>query len=297
MTASPQAARPEISVALIVPGDGAGLDRALAALRGQRQPPAMEILVPHHDPALLARAGRHDDVRTVEARGASFDEHRAAAIAAARAPLVALTEDHAVVADDWARRLLEEHRREVAAVGGAIDNAIDRPLAWAVYFCDFAPYMPPFAEGPAARLSDVNVCYKREALEDVREVWERRFHETAVNGALLRRGATLWAAPGVIVRQARGELRLAGALRERYLWGRSYAGAIAAGMTSFRRGAYALLSPLLPAVLLLRRARDVFSKGRNRRKFLRSLPVMTLLLGLWAAGECVGYLTGRPPDR
>ena len=68
-------------------------------------------------------------------------------------------------------------------------------------------------------------------------------------------------------------------------------------MSFGRRAVYVAPSPLLPLVLVPRKARDVFAKGRNRAAFLRALPAMTLLLVWWAAGELVGYLTASPERR
>jgi hypothetical protein len=97
--------------------------------------------------------------------------------ARARGGIVALIEDHDVAAPDWAIRLVDAHRGPFAGVGGAIENGVDRPLNWAVYFCDFLRYQNPLPEGESTRASDANVSYKRAALEAIRPVWEKEFHE------------------------------------------------------------------------------------------------------------------------
>src|SRR6202042_3833936 len=115
--------------------------------------------------------------------------------------IVALVEDHGIVAPDWSARVVEAHRRGFAAIGGAIENGIDQPLNWAVYFCDFLRYQNPLPEGEAATASDANVSYKRSALEAIRPVWQESFHESSVNSALLAKGEKLAAAPDIIVYQ------------------------------------------------------------------------------------------------
>ena len=39
------------------------------------------------------------------------------------------------------------HREYYAAIGGAIENGVDRPLNWAVYYSDFGRYQNPFQSG------------------------------------------------------------------------------------------------------------------------------------------------------
>ena len=73
-------------------------------------------------------------------------------------------------------------------MGGAIENSIDRPLNWAVYFCDFLRYQTPLPDGESALASDANVSYKRTALQAIQPVWRDVFHETSVNAALRARG-------------------------------------------------------------------------------------------------------------
>jgi hypothetical protein len=56
---------------------------------------------------------------------------------------------------------------------------------------------------------------------------------------------------------------------------------------------YACLAPLIPGVLLLRIALDVFHKRRLVAAWLKSLPVAAVLTLAWSAGELVGYLAGE----
>jgi hypothetical protein len=225
----------------------------------------------------------------------AYDRRRSAGLAAARGRLVALTEDHARPAPDWCAQIADAHARlPHAAIGGAIENASDLPLTWAVYFCDFGRYQRPFPEGPAAYVSDVNVSYKRKALEAVSSAWQPSYHETAVHAALRERGQKLWLCPRIVVHQERGRLALAPVLRERFAWGRLYAGKRAHEEAPARRWLLVLGSPLLPVLLLFRHLRTAWTRGRHRRAFLRALPWTALLLVFWSAGEAVGLVSGRP---
>lgn len=99
-----------------------------------------------------------------------YDRRRSAGLNLARGQIVAMTEDHAQPADDWVEQIVAAHEQPYLAIGGAIENGVDAVLNRAVYFCDFGRYGRPFESGPAAYISDVNVAYKREALEATRAI-------------------------------------------------------------------------------------------------------------------------------
>jgi hypothetical protein len=308
---------PLLSVVVAIVSDTVGsgreaahLARSLRALGDQRDAPSMEVIVPHHPRVAGIEQLRRrfpevvflpvDDLQTFTGEGGNREHHdeiRARGVAAARGEIVGLLEDHARADPDWCTQLVEAHRGDYAAVGGAIENGIDRPLNWAVYFCDFGRYQNPVPEGESPRVSDANVSYKRSALESIRPVWRDSFRETEVNSALLSRGERLALSPKVIVYQHRGDLRPAAALKERYIWGRSYALARGRAVGGGKRKLYAALAPALPAVLLLRMTTSVMRKRRCRGAFLRALPLTVILTMSWSCGELVGYVTSSHRDR
>ncbi len=286
-------------------GDVSHLTESLQALSRQSNPP-MEIIVPYHSQIDGIERLRQqfpevvfipvNDLRTYSGQGGSREHHdelRARGLAVARGTIIGLLEDHARPAQDWCARMVEAHQRQFAAVGGAIENGIDRSLNWAVYFCDFGKYQNPLSAGESSFVSDANVSYKRSALEGVRSTWQEAFHETAVNWALTARGEKLALSPDIIVYQHRTRLRLGPALRERFIWGRSYAAARSKLVSRGKRLAYAALSPLLPGVLLLRMAVNVMKKRRCVGAFLRALPLTAILTMSWSLGELAGYVTLR----
>src|SRR5262249_38633132 len=147
------------------------------------------------------------------------------------------------------------HKDGHAAVGGAIENEVDRALNWAVYFCDFGKYQNPLPLGPTTFASDANISYKRSALDQIKEVWTESFHETVVNAALLARGQKLWLSPNIVVYQHRENLRLGWSAQERFVWGRSYAGTRAKQLSIGKRIVYLALSPALTFLLVARKVR------------------------------------------
>lgn len=278
----------------------------LESLQHQIDPPPLEVVVTCEArlPGIRELEARFPDVRFVcvddlqadrsRPTREHHDELRGIGIERARAPLVAMIEDHSRPDAHWSAALVKEHLQPHAAIGGAMENGIDRALNWAVYFCDFGRYQNPVPRGLSTYLSDANVCYKRAALDRVPEAWIRGYDEARVHSALLKRGETLALSPDVIVSQYRVGLRLGPSLAERYVWGRSFGAGRAKIMALSRRALYAVLCPLLPPILLYRQFRNVLRTGRSRAAFLRSAPLTALLDVAWSFGESVGYLTGHP---
>ena len=299
-----------LSVVVTIVDGGGTLRRCLGALGSQGDAPPLEILVPFDAsvPGMDAIAAEFPDARflplgeveterpadSISGQHELFDLRRSAGLRAAEGDLVAIVEDRGAPREDWARAAVKAHGRPDAVIGGAVENAGDGALARAVYLCDFGRYNTPLPEGPADYVTDVNVCYKRAALERTRSLWEERFHETTVHWELLRAGESLRLVPGMVVLQRREGLRFLSLLRERFVWGRLFAHTRARESTLGRRLLLALLSPLLPLVLLFRHAREQLAKRRDFGKFLRVSPLIFVFLCFWSAGEFVGYVTGRP---
>jgi hypothetical protein len=307
-------APPELSVVVaLISGKSADLERCLAALAAQEDAPPFEVLVPYDEPcsgslALQAKlpAARFLELAGVDTRaarrGASREHHdalRTLGLRAARGRYVALTEDHARAEPRWCAGLvkaLEEHPR-AGCVGGAVECGGEGLLALAVYLCDFGRYQNPLPEAPASFVSDSNVCYRREALEAAAEAWkgpDRDYHETIVHGALAARGFELRLTPRVVVWQTRSGLTLSEALRERRVWGRSYAASRVAGAGRARRLLLAAMTPLLPFVLTARLLRGALARRRSPGRVLLASPLLVLLSAAWSIGELAGYVTGRP---
>jgi GT2 family glycosyltransferase len=301
---------PKLSVVVgLISGKKGDLQRCLRALHTQTSKLALEIIVPFDDPcAEVATLGaefpdvrflRAEGLDTAQARaGASREHHdtlRTVGLRAARGELIALTEDHAHTAGTWCEEMVAalERHPNAAAVGGAVDCDSGKLLNWAVWFCDFGRYQNPIPEGRSEFVSDSNVAYRRAALEKVASVWKDDYHETAVHWAMVAAGFELCTTPRVVVWQGRGDLSLTEALRERYVWARSFAGT-RARMLGVKRLVLAALSPLLPLVMTWRLARTAFQRGRHKGKFLACTPLIAVLQTVWAFGEFVGYLTADP---
>jgi hypothetical protein len=285
------------------PGHAGHLETCLRALHAQSAV-RLDVVVPHLPGVAglgqLARA--FPDVRFIEVTqvadvvpGTPYRDHHDAlrtwGIAATSGEIVALLEDHEVPAPGWAAEVMTAHAVSGdAVIGGAVDNAIPRPLNWALCLCDFSAYLPPIAGGPSPVATDVNVSYKREALEVVAPVWRERFHERRVHEALRAAGHRIALRPAILVYQRRTDVGAVEAMIERMTWGRSYAATRADAWSAGRRVCYAAMTPVLPALLVTRIVRNVTVKHRWSAGVLAALPWVCALSAMWSLGELNGYL-------
>jgi glycosyl transferase family 2 len=299
-----------LSVVVTIVDGGAALSRCLAALANQETPPPLEVIIPYDDsvagiPAIAQRftAFTFLDLKTLHTSEPKtgpagqhelYDQRRAAGLGAAQGDLVAIVEDRGVPRANWAATAVKLHARlPYPAIGGAIENGRDRILNWAVYFCDFGRYQTPFAPGARDYVSDVNVCYKRAAIVQTGPLWRTRYHEPLVHRALVDAGGVLFLAPELVVDEIRDDLHLGALIQERVAWGRLFATLRVADISGWRRAVLAVLSPLLPALLFVRLARDRAVRRRSRSRFIAASPLVLVLLCAWCLGEAVGYWSPR----
>jgi hypothetical protein len=306
--------QPVLSVVLTVVDGGDALRRCLVGLLSQQDPPAMEIIVPFDATQavgsiadLVAGPGaigvRTLDLGRIETRRSPrspggqhelIDRRRAAGLAAARGAFVAIVEDRGVPRPDWAATIVRLHKTlPNLVIGGAIENGRDRLLNWAVYYCDFGRYQRPFPAGPRRDVSDVNVAYKRRALDLTREIWRDRFHEPLVHHALQGLGESLFASPDLVVDQMRDDVSLLVLFRERFAWGRLFGSLRARDASLWKRLAWVAGAPLVPLVLFARTFRDRLTRGTSKRHFLAAAPIVAVLFAVWAAGEAAGSFSAE----
>lgn len=222
-----------------------------------------------------------------------YDRRRAAGLAAARGELVAILEDRGIPRHDWAATVARLHRElPNRVIGGAIEGAPTGVLNWAFYVCDFGRYGLPFEQHTAEWVSDVNVSYKRSAVEDTRHLWRERFREPVVHWFLIERGEELILSPEQVVIHHRPRTTLGELLPERFHWGRLFGQIRAQHLPLWKRVLYSLLGPLIPPALIVRHGMTQMRQGRFLR-FLQAAPLAFLLLVFWTLGEVVGTVTNR----
>ena len=300
--------RPALSVIVTIVSGSESLRGCLESLVTQIQAVNAEILVPYDSWSMDCAKldSEFPDVRfhripetssawVPEIEHQLYDRRRAAGLAFAQGRIVALTEDHAIPAPDWCKRILEAHKSPFEVIGGAIENGVDRPLNWAWYYCDFGRYGRPLSEGNVHYASDVNISYKRESLELVRDIWQDIYQETTVNWTLKERGATIRFDPKLVVYQHRPPMSFLKALGERVQWARVFAETRVARVSGYRRFLYALTTPLLPVLLSVRVLRHMLRQSHGVNQFFTVMPLVLAFTIAWSWGEWLGYLTCRYP--
>lgn len=283
---------PELSVVVASVNGFPYLGECLDALRASA-PGAEVVVADQTDEKTRAR------VRTAwpEVRLLSFDEPtpvpklRAAGIASATAPYVAVIEDHCVVPRGWAEAIVTAHREGHQVVGGAVRNVkTERARDWAAFFCEYSGFMEPSTAGHVTELTGMNVSYDREALAAMEDLlrdgrWENELHDR-----LRKRGFRLWAAPGAVIEHAKdfGFREFAG---QRYHYSRAFAGR-RSELVGGRRWLFALGAPFLVPLALWRISRNVRARPAYRPAFGRAAPLVFVYSGIWAFGELIGYTFG-----
>lgn len=240
---------------------------------------------------------RHVHERWPAVRLLSFSEPmavpelRAAGIAATERPYVAVIEDHCVVRAGWADRIVAAHEQGHSVVGGPIVNGVTRRLRdWAAFYCEYSEHMEPVQEGPTDSLVGMNVSYDRPALASMADLLAEGRWETWLHPHLLAEGFTFWSDSTVVLDHVKdfGFREFSG---QRYHYARSHAGMRNASLGP-KRVVYALGSPLIVPLMYRRIAGNVWRRPAHRRRFAAATPLLLVYLGVWAAGEAVGYALG-----
>jgi glycosyltransferase involved in cell wall biosynthesis len=221
----------------------------------------------------------------------SVPELRAAGIAAATAPFVAVIEDHCRITPAWADAILDAHRAGHHVVGGSVRNVkTGRIRDWAPFFCEYSAFMDPSPTGAVDDLTGMNVSYDRQALAEIADLLAEGRWESDLHPRLRARGHEFWAAPGAVIEHAKdfGFVEFAS---QRYHYSRSFAG-MRNPVLGIRRALYALATPILVPILALRIVRNVRERPAYAPAFRRAAPLVLVYTTIWAAGELVGYLFG-----
>ncbi len=223
----------------------------------------------------------------------TIPQMRSQAISGATAPAIAVIEDHVIVPQGWARAMLAALGDDNDVVAGAVENAATDSLNdWAAFLCEYSAALPPIPAGPSEGVPGNNTIYRAGTLRRYDGVlqegkWENRLHE-----AMKADGIELIMRPDIVVGH-KMHYTFGLYLSQRYLYSRSYAGAMADGMPMSRRLFRAAASAIaLPPLMFFRTVARIISKGRHLRELIRSLPLLVPFSISWGWGEAMGYLAG-----
>ncbi len=217
---------------------------------------------------------------------------RALGYAQATGDIIAVTEDCCIPDENWFEEINKAHQSGYDAVGGAVENASrNRLINWAVYLCEYSHSMLPIPRGEVGGLAGNNSSYKRETLNLVEESTRKNYWEYFLQQELSKLNVKFLSVPTIIVRKKK-EFTFLYFLSQRFHYSRSFAGMRSSRMSPLRRILAAMLSPALPLIMTWRIAQQVLRKKRYVKEFVLSLPLLTIFMVSYAAGEFTGYLFG-----
>ncbi len=269
---------------------------ALDALAGQEGPVRLEILVPERtgEEVRAAVRERFPGARLLPVDSStSIPTMRRLAFESARAPVVAVIEDHVIVPPDWATRMIEAVRQGHPVVGGWVFNAAtERLVDRAAFLCEYQHMLSPPKTGPTSGVTGNNVAYDRGILERFWSVVEEDRWEGRLHGAIVEGGVALFCDAEI---SAAHKMHYANALEyagQRFLYSRAYAAMRVRGASKIGAWSYGLAALALPPLLLVRLLRHAWPDPAVRRDLIRSLPYQLLFVTSWGLGEVVGALAG-----
>ena len=160
---------PALSVILPTVDDFSTIRLTVRALRGQTARSRIELVIvaPMDDPGVIAaEVAGFARVTIVNAGPLEMSNvARAAGIRAARAPIVALAEDHSFPDPDWADALIAAHEAGWAVVGPVLVNANPRSMvSWSNLLLEYSPWLEGTVRGAMDDLPGHNSAYRRDLL-------------------------------------------------------------------------------------------------------------------------------------
>lgn len=295
MSDGASAAQPTLSVVVATRQGWPGIRPCIDSIRGGIEEVGGQLVIADgsgRPPPDASEVG--DRVEWLQRDGASVFELSHVSYAAARAPIVAITEDHCTVRAGWCAAILRAHAEypDAAAIGGAIENGSpDTRLDWASYYITQGPFQAPLANGVAGRIAtEANISLKRSALESL--------HDEPGLGSIILLDLLALRADGAILVN---DDRLVVDHYQSLPFGETSAIHFHNGRTiaAFQRrrirglGLIRVLAlPVLPCYRSLRAIRIGLAKGRGQWNLVAAIPGIVWLEYCHAAGELLGYATG-----
>jgi hypothetical protein len=293
------AVSPALSVVLPTSRGLANVARTVRALQAQTVRDRIELVIVAPNERITLDPADIDGFAGVQVIGIdkvtlSSNRARAAGIRVARAPIIALAEDHSFPEPGWAEALLAAHAEgNWAAVGPAVCNANPATaISWANLLLEYGPWINPAARGAADHLPGHNSSYRRDLLLAYGKKLEPLMEsESILQWDLRRQGHRLLIEPAARTHHLNFST-LSGSIMLRFNGGRLFASMRSAEWPLQKRLLYILGAPLIPLVRLGRSVAVLVQWPAQRRRLPRVLPVLAVMAVLDGLGELVGYATG-----
>ena len=225
---------------------------------------------------------------------ASSADLKSKAILESHGDIIALTEPHCIVEENWVKSIIKAHESPYTVISGAVEPAgIVRLTDWAAFFCEYGPFFLPLSRGKYNEMAGNNISYKRKCLEKYfTEISKNGFWKAFIHSRMMKSEEPMLTDPTVIVYHNK-RVSFFAFLRKRYYYGRCFGGMRIRGMGISRRVLYIIFSPAIPLFYIFRSAKDVIPKRRFLKEYITSFPLLLLLFISWAYGEFCGYLFGE----
>jgi hypothetical protein len=294
---------PDLSVILVC-DDYDQVRRSVGDLAADPVAPRAEVvLVGPREPGVEVPADVRARLGAVQAL--AVDDHRTmhrarlAGVEAASAPVVVLAETHAWPEPGSLAALADAVRDGCAVAGPLMRNANPGTRAsWAAFLLDYGWWWEGIAAGGEGRSVPGHSCaWSRRALLDRAAGEPGALRVPYLLAERLRaEGARVRLEPRARTAHLNADLPRS-FLGERVVSGRFLGAARGQQWPAARRAVYALGSPLIVPLRLYRLARLLGGTREGRRMLRHAFPSLVAGTLAGAAGEALGYLTGRADDR
>jgi Glycosyl transferase family 2 len=287
---------PALSIILVTIGGYEIVHKAIQALCAQTVRDQLELvlLAPSREAlGAMENGNAFHSVQLIEVgKIQTLAAARLAGIRAARAPLVALAEDHAFPEPGWAEALLEGHKQGWAGVGPVFLNANPGLLSWISVTMDYGRWLDPAAGGETDDIPGHNSAWKRALLLEYGADLERLLSApTIMHWDLRSKGYTVWLEPAAKVRHV-NVTRWQSFFFDHFHGARIFAAVRAHPWPWSRRLLYAAATPILTTRRISEWRGHIRRIGLEPELFPRGWPVLLASALVCGLGEMTGYLFG-----
>ena len=294
---------PQLTFVLLTPDNFETVRKTVACVAADARAGEVELLIVTEKPDEL----KADPLATQEFHSLSVlradmssgsGAARAAAVRAARAPVVVFGEDHCFPQTGWTDALIRAYAEPYAAVGPVVTNANPSNLvSWADLLMGYGPWLAPGRSTEKDHLAGHNSSYRKDILLGIDADLPAMFEaESTLHWHLRSLGHRLYQESNARVAHTNFD-KWGVWLPVSYHAGRVFADARALEWSWIRRIAFALASPLVPFVRLWRHLRQAVDAGLPLSLVARVAPVLTIGLIANAAGQCIGAAAGPGDSR
>lgn len=284
---------PALSVVLATPGSWKSIELTLCYLRAQTMWAAIEVILVGPSQPTVPRLDGCWGHQVLKMSTGSIGHANAAGIAAARAEIVALAEDHCFPDRDWAEALVSAHRSKHAVVGPVVRNANPATsISWCDFVIGYGFWMEPSEAGARPFLPGHNSCYKKRVLLEYGERLPSMMEsETVLHFDLAARGHSLYLEPKARVAHTNFAL-MRSWFPVQFYAGRVFGAARASAWPLPKRLFYGVASPLIPWVRMARCLKELRRPGRPAQLIPRLFFPLLAGLALDGFGQMMGYVFG-----